>query len=67
MQDAAPLQAGPKAPKHPVCVTIAMDEIDQWDAASFHAEQAVDELTIEDRRVEESDMQSCDSRGIQYH
>ena len=40
-----PLQAGAEEPGKPVCVTVAMDKVDLWDAESFRHEQATDEHT----------------------
>ena len=40
-----PLQAGAEEPGQPVCITLAMDEVDLWDSESFRSEQAKDDHT----------------------
>ena len=40
-----PLQAGPEDPTMNVFITVAMDEVDLWDAKCFKEEQAKDEHT----------------------
>ena len=35
-----PLQVGAEEPGQPICVTVAMDEVDLWDSESFRREQA---------------------------
>ena len=60
-----PLQAGPEDPATNVFVTVAMDEVDLWDAECFKVEQAKEEHT--GKTLEELKDPKCRAMIAEYY